>query len=56
MARKKTPPKAPKKSAMPNAEIENSGVVVEQKITETLETNYMPYAMSAIVSYIAASP
>ncbi len=50
MARKKTPPKAPKKSAMPNAEIENSGVVVEQKITETLETNYMPYAMSVIVS------
>ena len=50
MARKKTPSKAPKKSAMPNAEIENSGVVVEQKITETLETNYMPYAMSVIVS------
>ncbi len=35
---------------MPNAEIENSGVVVEQKITDTLETNYMPYAMSVIVS------
>ena len=24
--------------------------VVEQNITETLETNYMPYAMSVIVS------
>ena len=24
--------------------------VVEQRITDTLETNYMPYAMSVIVS------
>ncbi|MBQ7958578.1 MAG: topoisomerase IV, partial [Oscillospiraceae bacterium] len=32
------------------AEIENSGVVVEQKITDTIESNYMPYAMSVIVS------
>ena len=30
--------------------IENAGVVVEQKITDTLEKNYMPYAMSVIVS------
>lgn len=32
------------------AVIENAGVVIEQPITETLEKNYMPYAMSVIVS------
>lgn len=32
------------------AVIENAGVVVEQKITDTLEKNFMPYAMSVIVS------
>ena len=46
--KKKEPEKRIKK--MPNAEIENSGVVVEQKITDTIESNYMPYAMSVIVS------
>ncbi|MBQ8670679.1 MAG: topoisomerase IV, partial [Oscillospiraceae bacterium] len=30
--------------------IENAGVVVEQPIVDTLETNYMPYAMSVILS------
>ncbi len=33
-----------------NAYIAGSGVVVEEKITDTLEKNYMPYAMSVIVS------
>ena len=33
-----------------NAYIAGSGLTVEQPITETLETNYMPYAMSVIVS------
>ena len=33
-----------------NAEIAGAGSVLNQKITETLETNYMPYAMSVIVS------
>lgn len=33
-----------------NAVIENAGVVLEQPITETLTSNYMPYAMSVIVS------
>jgi len=47
MAKKKT---EHKKSDMPNAYIEGAGLVVEQKITETLEKNYMPYAMSVIVS------
>lgn len=34
----------------PNAVIENAGVMVEQPITEALEKNYMPYAMSVILS------
>ena len=49
MARKdkdKTEPKAPKI----NAYIAGSGIVAEEKITDTLEKNYMPYAMSVIVS------
>lgn len=33
-----------------NAYIAGSGLVVNQPITETLETNFMPYAMSVIVS------
>ncbi len=33
-----------------NAYIAGAGTVQEQIITETLETNYMPYAMSVIVS------
>ncbi len=33
-----------------NVEILDAGVVLDQPITETLETNYMPYAMSVIVS------
>ena len=31
-------------------EILSAGVVLRTPITETLETNYMPYAMSVIVS------
>lgn len=34
----------------PNAHILGSGEIVEQKITDTLEINYMPYAMSVIMS------
>lgn len=34
----------------PDAFIENAGVVVKEKITDTLEKNYMPYAMSVIIS------
>lgn len=33
-----------------DVEILDAGVVVESPITQTLETNYMPYAMSVIVS------
>lgn len=33
-----------------NAEIEGGGIVIDQPITQTIEQNYMPYAMSVIVS------
>lgn len=33
-----------------NAIIKNAGKIIEQPITQTLEKNYMPYAMSVIVS------
>lgn len=35
---------------LPNAYIEGAGIVAEKPITDTLEENYMPYAMSVIVS------
>ncbi|MCL2109509.1 MAG: DNA topoisomerase (ATP-hydrolyzing) subunit A [Oscillospiraceae bacterium] len=44
---KKSQPKQPKK---PTAYIEGAGIVVEKPVTETIEENYMPYAMSVIVS------
>ena len=47
MARKKEPPK-PKKEH--NAYIEGSGIVVNEQIADTLKKNYMPYAMSVIIS------
>lgn len=46
---KKTEDKSVNK-ALPNAYIAGSGIVAEEKITDTLEKNYMPYAMSVIVS------
>lgn len=49
MARKK-PEKQPKAEVNPNAHILGAGEVVNQRITETLEVNYMPYAMSVIMS------
>ena len=50
MAPKKKKIPAPKRTANIAAEIENAGVVMEQPITQTLETNFMPYAMSVIIS------
>ena len=35
---------------LPDAYISGAGSIVEQQITETLRTNYMPYAMSVIIS------
>ncbi|MBQ9879166.1 MAG: topoisomerase IV [Clostridia bacterium] len=51
MARKKKPevPEKPK-SKDPAAHIEGAGIIERQNITDTLETNYMPYAMSVILS------
>lgn len=39
-----------KSVSMDNAYIEGAGVVENQPITQTLEKNYMPYAMSVILS------
>ena len=49
MAKKKTE-KKPKADINPNAHILGAGEVVNQRITDTLEVNYMPYAMSVIMS------
>ena len=46
--KKKKEPKSVKPKI--NAYIAGAGLTVEQPITDTLETNYMPYAMSVIVS------
>ncbi|MCL2693860.1 MAG: topoisomerase IV, partial [Oscillospiraceae bacterium] len=40
----------PTKSKTPAAYIEGAGIVVEKKVTDTIEENYMPYAMSVIIS------
>ncbi|MGN0629215.1 MAG: DNA gyrase subunit A [Oscillospiraceae bacterium] len=48
MAKKKTEKQLPKIEQAAN--FENAGVVVEQPIVDVLEKNYMPYAMSVIVS------
>ncbi len=48
MAKKKEN-QTPKK-AKNNAYIAGAGIVVEQPITQTLEKNFMPYAMSVIIS------
>lgn len=46
------PKKRTEQSAPPRGHgvIEGAGAVVEQQITDTLEKNYMPYAMSVIMS------
>ena len=49
MAKKKTEPKAVHPAADPNV-MGLRGTVVEQPITSTLDENYMPYAMSVIIS------
>ena len=41
---------AAKRGNAPDAYIENAGVVIDEKITDTLINNYMPYAISVIVS------
>ena len=48
---KKTKKSSPALDKLPeNAHIAGAGLVETQRITDTLETNYMPYAMSVIMS------
>lgn len=49
-SRKKKEVEAPKRKNNANAYISGAGTVVESPVTETLKTNFMPYAMSVIVS------
>ena len=48
MARKKEPPKKAKPTM--DAWFEGAGTTQEESITDTLEKNYLPYAMSVIIS------
>lgn len=51
MPRKKTSKEIkPRRTVDDSVEILSAGEIVESTITDTLETNYMPYAMSVIVS------
>lgn len=50
MARKKTTKKQDDGDLLKNTHIANAGEMIEQHITDTLEINYMPYAMSVILS------
>ena len=51
MAKKKTSDKKKEdKDLLKNTHIANAGEMIEQRITDTLEINYMPYAMSVILS------
>ena len=50
MARPRKPKDEPKSANPQNAYLEGAGLTVEERITETLRKNFMPYAMSAIVS------
>jgi DNA gyrase subunit A len=51
MARKKKNEEpASQKDLLKNTHISNAGEMIDQRITDTLEINYMPYAMSVILS------
>lgn len=50
MARKRSDSQPARRAAKPKGYIAGAGEVVEQRITDTLEKNYMPYAMSVIMS------
>ena len=47
--KKKKEPRASKPKKL-DAYIEGAGIVEQKNIVDTLEENYMPYAMSVIVS------
>ena len=51
MARKKkTDNKVADRDLLANTHIANAGEIIDQQITDTLEINFMPYAMSVILS------
>ncbi len=51
MAKKQTKKKTPQRPQLgDNVEILDAGLVLDSPITQTLEKNYMPYAMSVIIS------
>lgn len=50
MAKKRKPSENAITSMNENVHIENAGMIKEEVITETLSENYMPYAMSVILS------
>ncbi|MBR6567183.1 MAG: topoisomerase IV [Clostridia bacterium] len=50
MARKKVTKNQDDGDLLKNTHIANAGEMIEQHITDTLEINYMPYAMSVILS------
>lgn len=50
MAKKDREKPQHKRQTIPNAYIEGSGTIVDERITDTLRQNYMPYAISVIVS------
>lgn len=50
MAKKKKIDNQPDNSLADNVHIKNAGTVKEEKIVDTLKLNYMPYAMSVILS------
>ena len=50
MARKKKIEIEPDNALAENVHIQDAGAVKEERIVETLKSNYMPYAMSVILS------
>ena len=48
--RKKTTEEKPQKKNNANAYIAGAGTIMDSPVTETLKTNFMPYAMSIIIS------
>ena len=50
MAKREKKPSPRKSSPGSDAWIKDAGVVIEQPIVDTLQVNYMPYAMSVIIS------
>ncbi|MBQ6093404.1 MAG: hypothetical protein IJL00_07005, partial [Clostridia bacterium] len=50
MARKKKTETPKQDDVLLNTHIADAGDIVEQPIVDTLEINYMPYAMSVILS------